>query len=482
MSNTYRIRFGADGLRSDGQDWPLTAQTGVIVGRALGRFAASLKPSPEIVVGRDTRQSGVDLLHGLMSGLLDEGAVVTHVGILPTPGIAYLTRRIQAQLGVSVTASHNPHHYNGFKVFKERGLRLDENEERVIEDLLDEVQRDRGTNTAVAPPVRDGKHLVDLYIEDHVYHCPVPSHSLAGLKLVVDCAHGATSTVAEAVFDQLGVEAVLINTHALGRVINERCGSEHVRAHPENLQAEVEKYGAAYGFAFDGDGDRLVVVDRQGGVYSGLELLYALAVYYHGQNKLRHQTVVTTDITNRGLAQSLSRHGIHTLIARGQGDKVLEKAMWDGGFRLGGEPGGNIVINDGHHTAADALYTAVFLSGLLVTRPDDSLAGLTQRLTKYPQALASLRLKDLPPIQGDRSIRAQVEQSLATLGPDARIVGPRYATTEAGVCRVMVEGAPEHSVDQVRAEAEAILHRVRVLGNAPEAEIKVQIMAQPSRG
>lgn len=288
--------------------------------------------------------------------------------------------------------------------------------------------------------------------------------------------------MAEAVFDQLGAEAVLINTHALGRIINDRCGSEHARAHPESLQAEVEKHGATYGFAFDGDGDRLVVVDRQGGVYSGLELLYALAVYYHGQNRLRHQTVVTTDITNRGLVQSLHRHGIHTLIAKGQGDKVLEKAMWDGGFRLGGEPGGNIVINDGHHTAADALYTAVFLSGLLVTRPGDSLASLTRRLTTYPQVMASVRLKDLPPIHGDRSIRTQVEQSLAALGPDARIVGPRYATTEANVCRVMVEGASEHTLDQVRAEAEAILHRVRILANAPEAEIKVQIMAQPSRG
>jgi phosphoglucosamine mutase len=227
----------------------------------------------------------------------------------------------------------------------------------------------------------DGQHLIELYIYDHVRRCP--AQSLEGLKVVLDCANGAASRVAPEAFKRLGAEVVVINDAIDGRSIGHQCGSEYTRESPQDLVKVVRHHRAEYGFAFDGDGDRLVVVDSEERLFDGNDLLFVLAMYFRSQGLLRGDAVVTNDVANRGLEEALSRAGAR-VIYTSKGNKNLEAAMWGGDYLLGGEPGGNIVINDGHHTAADAVYTALVLGGVLVRKARKEMA------TRYESALSTL--------------------------------------------------------------------------------------------
>lgn len=439
----------------------------VNIGQALGLFVSERSRNPSVVIGRDTRPSGEKFLHCLTAGLTSQGVHVVELGLMTTPGVAFFTKQQEADLGVIVSASHNPLEYNGIKLVRKSGLRLQREDEMVIESLIDQFVMVPQPYAPTIGQETDGRHLPEIYIQDHIGHCPV--RSLKGFSVILDCAKGATSIVAAETFRRMGADVVAINESTEGDSINFWCGSEYVREHPEKLLQAMQEHGAQYGFAFDGDGDRLVVVDADGHVFDGHDLLYVLANYYHSRNQLRHHTIVATHQANRGLADALQQLGLQTIYT-GNGDKNVESAMWGGDYLLGGEPGGNIIINDDHHTAADAIYTALVLAGVLVQKGGTSLAELAAPLKKRPQVTQSL--KDIAPLSQEQStvVRDEVKRREAELGPGSRIL-TWWASTEPGTLRVMVEGTADHATSDTVVAASTLCQFIKELvGKEPRDE------------
>jgi phosphoglucosamine mutase len=449
-----RVEFGADGIRGIVGEWPFIPSTMVSIGQALGHYVCERSESerPTVVIGRDTRPSGANLLHCLTAGLTGQCVDVIDLGVMTTPGVAFLTRRLGTNLGVIVSASHSPFEYNGIKLVQQNGLRLQREEEIEIEALIDSLSNKTVELDASPGQEIDGQNLIELYIQDHVARCQ--AESLADLKVVLDCADGAASRVAPEAFRRLGAEVVAINTAMEAKSINYRCGSEYVREHPQDLVEIMRRHNAAYGFAFDGDGDRLAVVDAEGRVYDGHDLLFVLATYFHAQGLLRGNAAVTNHLANRGLEDALRCAGIQTVYT-GKGDKNLEAAMWGGDYLLGSEPGGNLIINDGHHTAADAVYAAIVLGEALVQNQGVSLKEMVAPLQKRPQRTISVRLPTMPTLEQRARFREEVQCRQAALGRDSRILF-WDSSTEPGVFRVMVEGGPENALEKVSQTAEAL--------------------------
>ncbi len=473
-----RAEFGADGIRSVAGQWPLDDRGVVCIAQALGAFLRVRSSHPVVMLGRDTRPSGVSIAHWLEAGLLDAGVDVINLGVMTTPGVAYLTRRQQADLGICVSASHSPPQYNGVKLVDRYGLRLQREDEMEIEDLIaGATSATAGNLVSTSGQSTDGQHLRELYIQDHVRHSLAAN--LAGLRVVLDCADGAASHIAPEVFTRLGAEVHAINASPNGEQINLLGGSEHVRQHPEDLLREVRSVGATYGFAFDGDGDRLIVVDAEGFIYNGDDLLFALARHFHGQGKLRHDTVVTTQMANRGLDVALGALGVR-VIRVGKGDKAVEAAMWSGGYLLGGEQVGNLIINDGHHTAADAIYTGLVLAGILHTQ-GFTLRELVLPFQKWPQVLAMIAL----PSEKWRDVGYSLEEQTAIqrqvcrarLGNDCRILA-WPSSTEPGRLKVMIEGGPGVDLDAVKREAVSFSEHLRKAYDVSCAETDFDVLSE----
>ncbi len=447
-----RVEFGADGIRGIAGKWPIQPPVMVRIGQALGQYIRERSEHPFVVMGRDTRPSGSELMTCLTAGLSDQGIDVIDLGVMTTPGVAFIARQQKADLGISVSASHSPYEYNGIKLVKRNGLRLQREEEIEVETLIDNCLSETSELASLPGDQTDGQNLIELYIQDHVRRCPVDS--LEGLKIVLDCADGAASRVAPEVFRRLGANVVVINDTIAGRSINFECGSEYTRAHPHHLVSVMQRYNAVYGFSFDGDGDRLVVVDREGQIFDGHDLVFVLALYFRSQDLLWDDTVVTCHHANRGLEEALAAEGIQTVYTR-NGDKNLEAAMWDGDYLLGGEPGGNIIINDGHHTAADAVYAALVLSGIMVYNRGIELREMIAPLRKRPQLTKSVKLSAMPTLGQERILREEIGKRKAELGAGSRIL---YwpSSTEPGVFRIMVEGGCKSTHEQVERTAVAL--------------------------
>jgi phosphoglucosamine mutase len=460
-----RIEFGSDGIRGIAGEWPFVAPIAVRIGRALGRFIYGRSDHPCVVIGRDTRPSGARLLHNLVAGLAGQGVDVIDLGVMTTPGVAFLTRRMGADLGVIVSASHSSLEYNGIKLVTGNGLRLQREQEIEVELLIEEAVAKDSEPAPVLGEEIDGRNLIELYVWDHVEYCPVKS--LAGLNVVLDCANGAASWVAPEAFRLLGADVTIVNCTLEGTSINYHCGSEYAREHPQDFAQIVQEHGARYGFAFDGDGDRLVIVDEHGRPFDGNDLLFALAVHYRSQGHLRGNTVVTTRIANQGLEEALSGLGIQTVYAS-KGDKNLEAAMWGGDYMLGGEVGGNIIINDGHHAAADAVYAALVLGGMLVDEREGLGKLLDDRgLKKYPQVTRSFKLAYPITLDQRATLRAQIRAREMELGKGGRI---RHweSSTEAGIYRVMVEGNRESTLEEIVEVAEATCQLIQWIAESGE--------------
>ena len=452
QSSQNSIEFGADGIREVAGRWPLVPDGAQKIGKALGWFLRKRSDHPVAVLGRDTRPSGIFLAEGLANGMLSEGVDVIDLGIMTTPGIAYLSRRLQTNLGVIVSASHNPSRYNGIKLVGPYGLRLQREEEIEIEMLCVRAIAEDIQVESISGQDTDAGHLIELYIGDHVNCCP--TESLAGLALVLDCANGAAARVAPVAFARMGAQVITINDDMAGHNINSACGSEHARSHPRDLAAIVQQHDAMYGLAFDGDGDRLVVVDPTGHVFDGDDLLFVLAQHLHSRQQLRHNKIVTTRASNTGLETSLKELGIQIVWA-GKGDKALEAEMWRGDFLLGGEPTGNLILNDGHHTAADAVYSALFLAGILALEPQTRLIDRVAQLKKLPQVLVSTNIADRKPLEEMSALRLEKKLIHERLGTTCRIE-TWYSSTEPDLFRVMVEGSAQSTLDEVEQAALAL--------------------------
>jgi len=447
-----RIEFGTDGIRGIVGTWPWHKPIIMRIGQALGEFIQLRSNSGCAVIGRDTRASGADYLSDLSTGLMGQGVNVINLGIMTTPGVAFLTKRFKADLGIIVSASHSSLEYNGIKLVGMNGLRLQQEEENEIESIINKFIEIQPKFSDVLGQETNADHLGNVYIDDHVRHCPVSS--LEGLKLILDCAHGAASKLAPEIFRKLGAEIIVINDKLNGNNINYHAGSEHVRAYPDELVNKLHQTDTEYGFAFDGDGDRLVVVDRGGRVFDGQDLLFILALHYKKLGHLRNDTIVTTRLSNLGFEESLLEHGINVTYAD-KGDKNLEAAMWGGNFVLGGEIGGNLLINDGYHTAADAVYTSLALASVIVQNKGTiSLRSIADQIIKRPQKLISFTIfKTFSKAQLTK-IEIEIERLRQELGKGSRILFWGSAT-EHNVYRILAEGERQNAQEEVDKAAAA---------------------------
>ncbi|MBC7293160.1 MAG: phosphoglucosamine mutase, partial [Thermoleophilia bacterium] len=348
--------FGTDGIRGVANQPPMTVETAVALGRALARYCRELDKRdignrPCVVVGRDTRLSGPMLESAVAAGLCSAGADVLRVGVVPTPAIAFLARQSGAAAGVVISASHNPYYDNGIKVFSGQGFKLSDEEEERLEDLMTELGAgvgevresaaggaDAGSKTkgagAAVGTVSDLADAADRYMA----FClgTFPGSDLAGKRLVLDCAHGATYKVAPAVFRALGAEVEVLNDQPDGVNINADCGSEH----PDELQCRVRELGADAGLAFDGDGDRLIAVDELGRLVTGDQLLAVCARFYKEQGWLTNDLVVSTVMSNLGLCRALVQMGLQHATSQ-VGDRYVLQVMQEKGAVLGGEDSGH---------------------------------------------------------------------------------------------------------------------------------------------
>ncbi|WP_071873033.1 phosphoglucosamine mutase [Atopomonas hussainii] len=434
-----RKYFGTDGIRGRVGDFPITPEFVLKLGWAAGQ-AFRRQGICKVLIGKDTRISGYMFESALEAGLSAAGAQVLLLGPMPTPAIAYLTRTFQAQAGIVISASHNPYYDNGIKFFSGDGTKLPDEVELAIEELLDAPM-------TVVESAELGKvsRIVDApgrYIE-FCKSSVSSSITLKGMKLVLDCANGATYKVAPSVFRELGAQVTVIGDEPDGLNINRDCGSTHLAA----LQAAVAEQGADMGIAFDGDGDRVLMVDADGGVVDGDELLYIIACDLNRRDKLQGG-VVGTLMSNLGLELAFKELGIPFVRAK-VGDRYVMAELKANGWLLGGENSGHLVCGN-HTTTGDGIIAALQVLQAL-KRHDESLAQARAGLKMCPQVLINVRLKGtVDPLQSE-----QVQQAVAAA--EAQMAGAgrvllRKSGTEPLV-RVMVEGS---DAAQVRQHAEQL--------------------------
>ncbi len=443
--------FGTDGVRGTAGRFPLDPPTVRRVGAALVRALPHGDESPRLLVGRDTRESGEWIEAELAHGASGEGATVTSAGVVPTPAVAYLTRTAGYDAGVVISASHNLFEDNGIKVFSGRGEKFTERVEREVEAIVADMSWRAKGGDAVPVPRADlvGAYLAHLRA---VFPEALEASRLKNFKLAVDCANGATTTVAPTLFAELGVETVVIDDKPDGRNINLHCGSTH----PEGLARTVVERGCQAGVAFDGDGDRAIFVDHRGDVVNGDAVLFMCARQLQKEGRLKGQAIVATVMSNIGLELALRSLGI-AIVRCPVGDKYVMEEMLKRGLSLGGEQSGHIIFSDylftgdGLCTALNVLRT-IALSGR-------TLAELGADLVTYPQVLLNVRVRekvDLASVPEVAAAIARVEARAKAQGSQGRLL-VRYSGTEP-LLRVMLEG---RHAREIQAWAQEIVDAVK---------------------
>jgi phosphoglucosamine mutase len=439
------LRFGTDGVRGDvGRD--LTPEFIHALGRASARVLGTERP---LVVGRDTRQSGPMVEAALVAGLQAEGMSVSRAGVLPTPGVAYLAEAHDFT-GAVISASHNPFTDNGVKLLARGGRKLTDAQEAEIEATLNALASNPRTYSGQLTPKRsvaDPAADVDGYA-NHLVGA-LEGRRLDGLRVVIDCGHGAAFEIAPGVFEALGADLVVLNAEPDGTNINAGCGSTD----PSGLQSAVHANGADAGLAFDGDADRVIAVDEIGELVDGDQLLAIAALDLQARGRLHGNAVVATVMSNLGLRRSLAAHGIN-VVETPVGDRNVLHALDDHGLSLGGEQSGHIIFAD-LATTGDGILTGLMLLDVLA-RTGRALSDHAAVVTKLPQVLRNVRVRDPGALETSASFWDDVRNAEAELGADGRVL-VRPSGTEP-VVRVMVEA-------NTREQAEAIARR---LGAAAE--------------
>jgi phosphoglucosamine mutase len=437
--------FGTDGVRGTAGRHPLDPSTVRRLGAALVRAQAHGRGEPGLLIGRDTRESGLWIEKELAHGAAGAGAQVASAGIVPTPAVAYLTRTAGYDLGVVISASHNPFEDNGIKVFSGRGEKFSESIEREVERIL--ADRSWSVAEGQAGPVTR-VDLVDEYL-DHLRAVLPDRPGLNGLRLAVDCANGATTTAGPELFRSLGFDLVVLGDRPDGRNINLACGSTH----PEALARTVVESGCQMGVAFDGDGDRAIFVDHRGTVVNGDAVLLMCARQLQREGRLRGGAIVATVMSNIGLEIALRELGID-LVRCAVGDKYVMEEMMARGLTLGGEQSGHIIFSDYLFTG-DGLCTAlnVLRTVHVTSRP---LADLAADLVTYPQVLLNVRVREKVDLRTIPTVAAAIERIEQRVAGQGRLL-VRYSGTEP-LLRVMLEGKHEH---EIRAWAREIVEIVQ---------------------
>ncbi len=427
--------FGTDGIRGIPGEPPLDDRTLYWVGYTLGDYLGRTQPTPRVLMGVDTRESGPYIAGLIVAGLGAAGAAPSFAGVITTPGVACLVRQEGFSAGVVISASHNPFHDNGVKLFAGTGMKFPD---EIEEKLEGEIGKRKGAEKPPSPV----SLKVDTALDDDylalLRRRVIPASKLSDTKLVLDCANGAASRLGPALFRSLGAQVIAIHDQPDGRNINANCGS----LHPETLQQKVIETGAALGVAFDGDADRSLFVSASGKLVDGDGVLLVAARYLKSVGQLRGDRIVGTTMTNLGLERALAREGL-SLTRVPVGDRYVLEEMLRSGCNLGGEQSGHIIFLD-DATTGDGLLTALKITGLVASR--GSLDQLVTGLDVFPQKIVNVKVRSKPPLETLPRFADVLAEAHRALGETGRVV-VRYSGTEPKA-RVMVEAEQAEDVER----------------------------------
>lgn len=420
--------FGTDGVRGIANS-ELTPELAFKLGRFGGYVLTKhANERPKVLIGRDTRISGQMLEGALVAGLLSIGAEAMRLGVITTPGVAYLTKALGAQAGVMISASHNPVEDNGIKFFGPDGFKLSDDEEEEIEELLnqdtDDLPRPVGKDLGIVSDYFEGSQKYLQFLKQTV------DEEFTGIHVALDCANGSTSSLATYLFADLDADVSTMGASPNGLNINDGVGSTH----PEALAAFVQEKGANVGLAFDGDGDRLIAVDEKGQIIDGDQIMYICAKYLKQEGLLKKNTVVSTVMSNLGFHKGLEALGINS-VQTAVGDRYVVEEMKANGFNLGGEQSGHIIFLD-HNTTGDGLLTGLQLINIMKIA-NKPLSELAAEMKKYPQKLVNVKVTDKYHVLENEKIKSVIDEVEREMAGNGRVL-VRPSGTEPLV-RVMVE-------------------------------------------
>ena len=443
--------FGTDGIRGIAGEYPLTPEfvekIGIVSAETLTHHFLPYRsgsqevppPKPTIIIGRDTRESGQMILHALANGLIERGVDVWDCGVITTPAISYLTQATNSLAGIVISASHNPYQYNGIKFFSNSGMKLPDEVESEIEEklaALDLSKTEKKERRGNIIPFQEAK---GKYI-DFIKRSIPEGINFSGLKMVIDCANGSVSEIGPKIFSDLGAEVIVVNDAPDGKNINEGCGSLHL----EIIQKAVKANRADLGFAFDGDGDRVLFTDEKGSDLDGDHLMALCAECMKRKGKLNNNTLVVTSMSNLGLLLAMEKLGIRVLHTKVGDRYVLEETLKSGAV-LGGEQAGHIIFLD-YCKTGDGLITALRVLSIVreEKKPLSELAGIMKRV---PQVLINVEVKERKPFTALPLTSRLIREAKSTLGKEGRIL-VRYSGTEP-LARVMVEGKDREKIERI---------------------------------
>ena len=457
--NPPRKIFGTDGVRGVANIEPVTAETALRLGRAAGHVFKNLESQArgrgrhKIVLGKDTRLSGYMLENAISSGILSMGVDVLFIGPLPTPGVAYVTRSLRADAGIVITASHNPYADNGIKFFRADGYKLDDKIEDQIEHLVfgGEIETIRPTAEAIGKAVRIDDAL-GRYIEFAKSSFP-RGMTLEGMRVVVDCAHGAAYKSTPCVLRELGAEVIVYGNQPDGMNINQDCGSMH----PEQMCQKVREHQACIGIAHDGDADRVLLCDETGALIDGDDIMAIAGLDMLANGTLGEKTVVSTVMSNAGLEAAINQAG-GKVLRTAVGDKNFIDEMLRNGFNLGGEQSGHMIFRD-YSTTGDGLVAALQLLRIMKAK-DAPLSKLAKCWTRFPQLVSNIRVREKKPFEQMNGLTGLVSEAETELKAQGGRLLLRYSGTEPKA-RLLLEGRDETALKKWSAKiSEAIKKQV----------------------
>jgi len=445
-----RRLFGTDGVRGTANVYPMTAEVALQLGKGCAYLFRDKVRRHKIVVGKDTRLSGYMIETAITAGICSMGGDVLLVGPLPTPGIAFITTSMRADAGIVISASHNPYPDNGIKIFSRNGFKLPDQLEERLESLIfsEELSTQRITANQVGKAFRIddaiGRYIVFL-------KNTFPQElTLDGLRIVVDCANGATYKVAPTVFEELGAEVILLGAKPNGENINKNCGA----LYPGLISAMVKKKKADLGISFDGDGDRVIFADENGEIVNGDRIMAICATRMFQERRLKKNTLVTTVMSNMGLEVAMRERGIR-LVRTQVGDRYVVEEMVRRGCNFGGEQSGHLIFMD-HNPTGDGILSALQVLAIML-KEGRSLSDLSDIMEEYPQKLVNVRIQERRRLEEFPAVTQQMRKVEKKLGDKGRLL-VRFSGTEP-LIRIMVEGENEKEIAALAEETARVIER-----------------------
>lgn len=430
-----RKYFGTDGIRGIAGE-TLTAELSYKTGRALGKLLISKNDSPKVIIGRDTRISCDMIESSLVSGLTSTGVNVLLAGVIPTPAIAYLTSTLETDSGIMISASHNPYEDNGIKIFGKDGFKLTDDEELIIEEYIDNQDKIENTIFNKIGRVHNSLELSQKYIQ-HIKNSI--NINLENMEIALDCANGATVNIAPFIFGDLDANIKTIGCQPTGTNINDGVGSTKL----ETLAKYVKENDVELGFAFDGDGDRVLAVDSEGNFVDGDKIMFIIAQHLKEQGKLKDNMVVSTVMSNIGFYKSIEEAGLKS-VKTSVGDRYVVEEMRKNNYSIGGEQSGHIILSE-HATTGDGILTAVQLASI-VKEKNTTLKELASQVKIYPQKLVNIKVADKNVVMNDEEVLAECKKVEKELADKGRIL-LRASGTE-NLIRIMIEASSDELTDK----------------------------------